>query len=111
MLQSVSLLQVKDPLFKRMGASRLAHFAIDGNVWSNSKLFSNELLIYCHASIACLVPVNDLDGGQTSSSTYTPLRHLLFDFLDPSCQKFRSRFSSDGLLPYIKVFMLLDKLS
>ncbi|XP_071929848.1 uncharacterized protein [Coffea arabica] len=29
MLQSVSLLQVKDPLFKRMGASRLAHFAID----------------------------------------------------------------------------------
>ena len=29
--QSVSLLQVKDPLFKRMGASRLARFAIDGN--------------------------------------------------------------------------------
>ncbi|KAK9913817.1 hypothetical protein M0R45_037625 [Rubus argutus] len=27
--QSVSLLQVKDPLFKRMGASRLAQFAID----------------------------------------------------------------------------------
>lgn len=27
--QSVSLLQVKDPLFKRMGASRLARFAID----------------------------------------------------------------------------------
>lgn len=32
MQQSVSLLQVKDPLFKRMGASRLARFAIDGNV-------------------------------------------------------------------------------
>lgn len=29
--QSVSLLTVKDPLFKRMGASRLAQFAIDGN--------------------------------------------------------------------------------
>lgn len=27
--QSVSLLQIKDPLFKRMGASRLARFAID----------------------------------------------------------------------------------
>ncbi|KAK3422689.1 uncharacterized protein LOC104454436 [Eucalyptus grandis] len=27
--QSVSLLQVKDPLFKRMGASRLSRFAID----------------------------------------------------------------------------------
>ena len=31
MQQSVSLLTVKDPLFKRMGASRLAQFAIDGN--------------------------------------------------------------------------------
>lgn len=31
MQQSVSLLQVKDPLFKRMGASRIARFAIDGN--------------------------------------------------------------------------------
>lgn len=30
MHQSVSLLHVKDPLFKRMGASRLARFAIDG---------------------------------------------------------------------------------
>ncbi|GLU17030.1 hypothetical protein SLE2022_334290 [Rubroshorea leprosula] len=29
MQQSVSLLQVKDPLFKRMGASRLTRFAID----------------------------------------------------------------------------------
>ncbi|XP_057979424.1 uncharacterized protein LOC131165542 isoform X1 [Malania oleifera] len=29
MQQSLSLLQVKDPLFKRMGASRLARFAID----------------------------------------------------------------------------------
>lgn len=29
--QSVSLLQVKDPLFKRMGASRLTRFAIDGS--------------------------------------------------------------------------------
>ncbi|KAL2928171.1 Vacuolar protein 8 [Bienertia sinuspersici] len=27
--QSVSLLQVKDPLFKRMGASRIARFAVD----------------------------------------------------------------------------------
>ncbi|KAL3732431.1 hypothetical protein ACJRO7_029150 [Eucalyptus globulus] len=27
--QSISLLQVKDPLFKRMGASRLSRFAID----------------------------------------------------------------------------------
>lgn len=27
--QSVSLVQVKDPLFKRMGASRLARFAVD----------------------------------------------------------------------------------
>lgn len=31
MQQSVSLLHVKDPLFKRMGASRLARFAIDGS--------------------------------------------------------------------------------
>ncbi|XP_052186509.1 uncharacterized protein LOC127797553 isoform X3 [Diospyros lotus] len=29
MQQSVSLLKVKDPLFKRMGASRLSRFAID----------------------------------------------------------------------------------
>ncbi|XP_022150134.1 uncharacterized protein LOC111018388 [Momordica charantia] len=29
MQQSVALLQVKDPLFKRMGASRLARFSID----------------------------------------------------------------------------------
>jgi hypothetical protein len=29
--QSISLLRVKDPLFKRMGASRLARFAVDGN--------------------------------------------------------------------------------
>ncbi|GAB4827668.1 hypothetical protein Ancab_034553 [Ancistrocladus abbreviatus] len=29
MQQSVSLLQVKDPLFKRIGASRLARFAVD----------------------------------------------------------------------------------
>ncbi|XP_042495705.1 uncharacterized protein LOC122074799 [Macadamia integrifolia] len=29
MQQSVSLLQVKDPLFKRMGASRLSRFAVD----------------------------------------------------------------------------------
>jgi hypothetical protein len=28
--QSISLLRVKDPLFKRMGASRLARFAVDG---------------------------------------------------------------------------------
>jgi len=32
MHQSVSLLRVKDPLFKRMGASRLARFAKDGNL-------------------------------------------------------------------------------
>lgn len=32
MQQSVSLLHVKDPLFKRMGASRLARFAVDGKV-------------------------------------------------------------------------------
>ena len=29
--QSISLLHVKDPVFKRMGASRLARFAVDGN--------------------------------------------------------------------------------
>ncbi|KAL3521283.1 hypothetical protein ACH5RR_019432 [Cinchona calisaya] len=29
MQQSVSLLQVKDPMFKRMGAARLARFAVD----------------------------------------------------------------------------------
>lgn len=32
MQQSVALLRVKDPLFKRMGASRLARFAADGNL-------------------------------------------------------------------------------
>jgi hypothetical protein len=31
LLQSISLLRVKDPLFKRMGASRLTRFAVDGN--------------------------------------------------------------------------------
>ena len=36
MHQSVSLLHVKDPLFKRMGASRLARFAIDGISFSPS---------------------------------------------------------------------------
>lgn len=30
MQHSIKLLQVKDPLFKRMGASRLSRFAIDG---------------------------------------------------------------------------------
>lgn len=30
MQQSVSLLRVRDPLFKRVGASRLTRFAIDG---------------------------------------------------------------------------------
>jgi len=30
MQQSISLLRVKDPLFKRMGASRLTRFAVDG---------------------------------------------------------------------------------
>ncbi|RZC55828.1 hypothetical protein C5167_014671 [Papaver somniferum] len=29
--QSISLMHVKDPLFKRMGASRISHFAVDGN--------------------------------------------------------------------------------
>lgn len=33
MQQSVSLLQVKDPLFKRIGASRLARFATDGTFY------------------------------------------------------------------------------
>lgn len=33
--QSVSLLDVKDPLFKRMGASRLTRFATDGIVDSS----------------------------------------------------------------------------
>ena len=37
--QSVSLLQVKDPLFKRMGASRLTQFAIDGKCCSFVVLF------------------------------------------------------------------------
>lgn len=37
MQQSVSLLHVKDPLFKRMGASRLARFAVDGNALRNNK--------------------------------------------------------------------------
>jgi hypothetical protein len=31
LLQSISLLCVKDPLFKRMRASRLTRFAVDGN--------------------------------------------------------------------------------
>ncbi|KAI3833798.1 hypothetical protein MKX03_016830 [Papaver bracteatum] len=28
--QSISLMHVKDPLFKRMGASRISRFAVDG---------------------------------------------------------------------------------
>lgn len=42
--QSVSLLHVKDPFFKRSGASRLARFAVDGNhlfqllLWKSSCL-------------------------------------------------------------------------
>jgi hypothetical protein len=57
--QSISLLHVKDPLFKRMGASRLSRFAIDGKTQSYSlmdclrylfSLTSDELvfwLMYC----------------------------------------------------------------
>lgn len=44
MHQSVSLLRVKDPLFKRMGASRLARFAKDGN-W-NYLCISSQITWY-----------------------------------------------------------------
>ncbi|KDO35873.1 hypothetical protein CISIN_1g031228mg [Citrus sinensis] len=37
MQQSVSLLKVKDPLFKRMGASRLTRFAIDGKEFGRQR--------------------------------------------------------------------------
>jgi len=46
MHQSVSLLRVKDPLFKRMGASRLARFAKDGNL--NYLYFSSQITWYQH---------------------------------------------------------------
>jgi hypothetical protein len=42
--QSITLLHVKDPLFKRMGASRLARFAIDGNQFYLRILFFRFLL-------------------------------------------------------------------
>ncbi|AES71271.1 armadillo/beta-catenin-like repeat protein [Medicago truncatula] len=44
MHQSVSLLRVKDPLFKRMGASRLARFAKDGT-W-NYLCISSQITWY-----------------------------------------------------------------
>lgn len=44
MQQSVKLLQVKDPLFKRMGASRLARFSIDGN--TKLSVTINTMLIF-----------------------------------------------------------------
>ena len=47
MQQSISLLKVKDPLFKRMGASRLARFAIDGNfcyVYISIKKFLDKFI-------------------------------------------------------------------
>lgn len=40
MQQSVQLLHVKDPWFKRMGASRLARFAIDGNAFIHVSLIN-----------------------------------------------------------------------
>lgn len=46
MQQSVQLLRVKDPLFKRMGASRLARFAIDGNA-----KICNKRLIVAHVGL------------------------------------------------------------
>lgn len=44
MQQSVKLLHVNDPLFKRMGASRLASFAIDGNAFHLH--FPNASIMY-----------------------------------------------------------------
>lgn len=54
--QSISLLHVKDPLFKRMGASRLSRFAIDGKprpsellsdgIVENTYLFSPVLNLF-----------------------------------------------------------------
>lgn len=47
MHQSVSLLGVKDPLFKRMGASRLARFAIDGNFhYATIYIFPSQIAWY-----------------------------------------------------------------
>jgi hypothetical protein len=43
MQQSVSLLRVKDPLFKRMGASRLARFAKDGNLQLHYLYLSSQI--------------------------------------------------------------------
>jgi len=45
MQQSVSLLRVKDPLFKRMGASRLARFAVDGKFYYLYLCVTNCLLL------------------------------------------------------------------
>lgn len=45
--QSVSLLHVKDPLFKRIGASRLSRLAIDGKaltVLTDLVLFLTDVL-------------------------------------------------------------------
>ena len=59
MQQSVSLLHVKDPLFKRMGASRLARFAIDGNFNFSMLLISvffkkpHSLLLYQQSVNLC----------------------------------------------------------
>ena len=59
MQQSVSLLHVKDPLLKRMGASRLARFAIDGNFNFSMLLISvffkklHSLLLYQQSVNVC----------------------------------------------------------
>jgi len=44
MQQSVSLLRVRDPLFKRVGASRLTRFAIDGKFSYQCLCVTNCLL-------------------------------------------------------------------
>ncbi|KAM3375862.1 hypothetical protein P3S68_014576 [Capsicum galapagoense] len=74
MQQSVSLLQVKDPLFKRMGASRLARFAID-----------DEAAVVLHQAGAISIikstpeSVEDAEVGKYKSNLLSRFQDLSYD--------------------------------
>ncbi|XP_008456909.1 uncharacterized protein LOC103496719 isoform X3 [Cucumis melo] len=72
--QSVTLLRVKDPLFKRMGASRLARFSID-----------DEAVGYLHKAGAILVikstpdSAEDMKVNEYKSNLMKRFRDLRYD--------------------------------
>jgi hypothetical protein len=82
--QSITLLHVKDPLFKRMGASRLARFAIDGNQFYFSILFFRFLLQF----ILCIYGLYNMLWATCLQSLIwimIVLYYFLNAYLSPSC--------------------------